>query len=46
MIGQDDLMHPFKIAVVRSGKDRGSQIFDRDELVFHKRTRNFGPAGP
>ena len=39
-------MHPFKIAVVRSGKDRGSQIFDRDELVFHKRHAELGPAGP
>jgi hypothetical protein len=46
VIGQDDIMHEFKIAVARSGEDRGSQIFGRDELVFHERHAELGPAGP
>ena len=46
VIGHDDIMHEFKIAVARSGEDRGSQIFDRDELVFHERHAELDPAGP
>jgi hypothetical protein len=46
VIGQDDIMHEFKIAVARSGEDRGSQSSAVLSWFFMSVTQSLGLPAP
>lgn len=46
VIGQDDIMHEFKIAVARSGEDRGSQSSAVMSWFFMSVTQSLGLPAP